>query len=301
MDKIKIRLPATLTHFGATYATLGLAVSRYIQVEISPRTDDQIVLETAGEGRGHYPTSLRHPTVIAMSRVFQTVEQAPTGVTIHVNSNIPMDSGLNANAAFSAAGIIGANNLLKHPLSQDQLIQLTAEQSDVPVAAITAIRGGLMSLYHHQGKTIVTQHAISPFKLIIAIPRIDSYTAPTLPERLPRSAFIDSLQRTPALLNALAHGDMHALIPTLSDALYQPLVREKIGGYNHVSELARLAGAIGVTTSGGGPAVIFFADRLHDRIAEAIETAFDNLQIPADVSILNVDTQGVVVSMVSTG
>jgi homoserine kinase len=90
------------------------------------------------------------------------------------------------------------------------------------------------------------------------------------------------------------------LAQVLDDKLIAESVQQHISGFAHVVEMARSAGAIGVTTSGGGPAMIFLAMNHHADIAEVIETAFSNIGTPALIRVLPLDTQGIVISMMQT-
>ncbi|QPC81529.1 hypothetical protein G4Y79_17800 [Phototrophicus methaneseepsis] len=300
MQKIKVRLPATMTDFGPGVRTLGLALSLYANVDFSPRSDDDLIVETEGEGAGRYALGLRHPVVLGMMRVFQATEQAPSGVTIRIKNDIPLGSGLGAEEAFMTAGIIGANNLLNHPFNRDQLIQMASDATKRPDCAVTTITGGLTA-HTYEDETVVHRSlALSPFKLILAIRTDDGYESPTLPTRVPMADMLRSLHNLPILIDALGAGNLPAVAASVQDGVLAEATRRRIGGFNHVAEVARLAGALGVTTSGGGPAMIFIAEDHHNRIAEAIETAFYNIQIPARVLIVPMDTQGVVISMMQS-
>jgi hypothetical protein len=46
--------------------------------------------------------------------------------------------------------------------------------------------------------------------------------------------------------------------------------------------------------------MVFFAHEHHDRVAEVIETAFNNIDPPATVRVLPLDTQGIVMSIMQT-
>jgi homoserine kinase len=298
--KIKVRLPATMTDFGPGLRTLGLALSLYTHVDFSPRTDDNLIVETEGEGAGKYALGLRHPVVLGMMRVFQAQEQAPIGVTIRIKNEIPLDSGLGAEEAFMTAGIIGANNLLDSPYNRVQLIQMAASATKRPDHAITTISGGLTAHTYAGEDVVYRQLALAPFKLIVAVCTDNEYTKPPLPDRVPMEAMLKSLHSLPVLIDALGTGDLKTIMAAVQHGILVEGVQRRIGGYAHVAEVARLAGALGVTTSGGGPAMVFIAEEHHNRIAEAIETAFKNIQIPARVFVLPMDTQGLVLSMMQS-
>ncbi len=300
MQKVKIRLPATLTDFGAAYQNLGLAVALYTHVDISPRTDEQLIVETAGEGAGQYAIGLRHPVVLAMMRVFQELEFAPPGITIRVQNDIPLASGLGAEAAFMVAGVIAANNLMGNRFSRAEVIELSARVTGQPDNAITAILGGLTATMQLDETLIYRSLPLQAFKLIIAVPAVKNYGVPALADRIAAADTLHTLKRLPLMIEALREGNVKLLAQVLLTGLLRTDIMGRIPGYTHVAEVARLAGALAVTTSGGGPAMIFLAEKGHDRIAEVIETAFKNLDTPVKMVIVPLDTQGVVISMMQT-
>jgi homoserine kinase len=302
VQKIKIRLPATLTDFGIAMGNLGLALSLYTNIEISPRNDDKLVVEPSGEGSGEFAVGLRHPIVLGMVRVFQQLERAPLGVNIRVHNDIPLNSGLGAEVAFMVAGVLGANNLMGSLYNRNELIQLSARLSKRPHNAISAMLGGLTThIMNDDGTLTYKTLPLTAFKVILAIPRQENYLRPSLSESVPSANALYNMQKLPMFLQALKDGDLTLLTKLLDDRLLSPQIARLITGYNHVAEVARLAGALGVTTSGGGTAMLIIAQKGHDRIAEAIENAFRNLEIPAKVLVLPLDTQGVVISMMQSG
>jgi homoserine kinase len=64
--------------------------------------------------------------------------------------------------------------------------------------------------------------------------------------------------------------------------------------------MARRAGALAVSLSGDGPALVAFAESNHRMIATTMELAFENSGIKAKTWIVPIDTQGVVISVAGT-
>lgn len=300
MQKIKIRLPATLTDFGPVYHNMGLAVGLYTHVEIAPREDARLIVDTEGRGAGQYALGLRHPVVLGMMRFFQRIERAPVGITVRVKNEIPLNSGLGAEVAFITAGVIGANNLMGNIYNRTELVELAADISGEPASAITAILGGLTTYVRKEELLHYCSLPLTSFKLLIAVPQVEGYQQPKLEDNLPRSRVLESLSRIPLLQEALRLGDIRLLSELVDVNLLRESIQQRISGFRHVAEVARLAGTLAVTTSGGGPAMIFLTEERHDRIAEVIETAFGNLDIPAEVFVVPLDTQGIVISMMQT-
>ncbi|MBZ0302757.1 MAG: homoserine kinase [Anaerolineae bacterium] len=301
MRKVTVRLPATMTCIGPGIRALGLALSLYATIEISERSDHQLIVDTAGEGAGHYSIGLRHPVVLGLMRVFQQAERAPLGVHIRVTSQIPVASGLGAEAAFWVAGIIGGSNLLGLSLSRQEILKLSAQIAPKPDHAISALLGGLSSAVQQADQLIYRALPIRAFPLVVVTPDIDDYPeSNTPPETIPWSDAAHNLSRVPLLLEGFRTGDLPLISAMLDDRILQPRLNTRIPGYQHVRETARLAGALGVTLSGSGPSLIAFAPHHHQQVADAMIAAFGYAGIQARAHVVTIDTQGVVISAVQS-
>ncbi len=305
MQRVKIKLPATATNLGPGLNSLGLAVGLYMSIEINGRDDDSLVVETAGEGAGRYSTGLRHPVALGMMRVFQQQERAVLGVHMRVQNDIPFASGLGAETAFRAAGIIAANNLLGNPYSRQQVLTLAAQMSGEPDHVLPALLGGLTTSIMADEALIYRALPTSSFTMVVVVPELEDYSEDTssiIPERVALSDALYNVNRLPLLLEAFHTGNLRLLAQVMDDKLYTPHLKEHIPGYDHVCEMARRAGATAITLSGTGPALLAFAAEKHDKIAAAMEFAFEQVGVASRSWIVPVDTQGVQVSVArSTG
>ncbi|MBC7870794.1 MAG: hypothetical protein H7Y09_08135, partial [Chitinophagaceae bacterium] len=166
MQKIKIRLPATVTNLGPGLHSLGLALGLYTSVEISGRSDQQIILELVGEGATHYPIALKHPVVLGIGRFFQHIEKAHLGINIRVDNHIPTESGLGAEAAMMMAGILGANFLMNNLYKRTELLEIAAE-SIRPDHVVTTVLGGLTASLIRDSELIYRALSVNPFRIIV--------------------------------------------------------------------------------------------------------------------------------------
>lgn len=297
MRKIKVTLPAAATNLGPGLNSLGLALGLYCTVEIIERRDETLLVETEGEGAGHYPVGLRHPVMLGMMRLFQKRERAPLGLSIRIHSRIPLNSGLGAEAAFWVAGLIGANNLLDNPYTRSQILEIAAQFTHQPDCTVTTILGGLTGSLLDGDSLIYRAFPAAPLTVVVALPQLDGYAADPFPERVPTADALFNLSRAPLLLDALREGDLKLIAQVLDDRLHTPHLKPHISGYERAAEMALRAGALAVTLSGDGPALLVFAKDNHERIATTIEIAFENAGVKSRTWVLPVDTQGVVVSV----
>ncbi|PJF26218.1 MAG: hypothetical protein CUN53_08825, partial [Phototrophicales bacterium] len=195
MQRVKITLPAVVTHIGPAVSGLGLAFSLRMTVEISERSDDQWIVETVGEGAGRYGLGLRHPVTQGMIRVFQQVETAPTGVQIHVNNPIPYGADLGVETLFICAGVVGANNLVGNPLKRADAIALAAKTSGRLDQAAAAILGGLTACIVLDDVPYYRMLASTPLRAVLALPQLgDDPKDPAPPPRTDTSALARGLR-----------------------------------------------------------------------------------------------------------
>ncbi len=300
MQKIRIRLPAAVVNFGPGLNSLGLALGLYTTVEISARSDDQLVVETYGEGAGRYAIGLRHPTVLAMARVFQRMERAVTGFTVRVENSIPPVSGLGAETAFLLAGVIGANNLMGGVYQRGQIMEIAAQISR-PESAVTAMLGGLSTSLLEGDRLIYRTLPIAQHRVVIVLPEVERYARAPLADRIPSAAAVHNLSRLPLMLQALREGDQALLASTLTDALNVPRLAVQIPGFGAMVSAVKSVGASAVTLAGDGPAcLIFGSDRQMDAITDAAVGALYKAGVSTRTWTVPVDTQGVVISMMTT-
>lgn len=295
MQKIRIRLPATLTNLGPGLNSLGLAIGLYTTVEISRRTDDELDLTFTGEGAGSYPSELHHPVILGMSRFFQRLERAPLGISVRVDNAIPLASGLGAEAAFMVAGVLGANDIMGFPYNRDTAYGVAAKISRAD-HAVTALNGGLTASLFDGDTLHYRALPVASMQVAICMPLLERYPRPALPESIPAADVASALSRQPLFITALRDGDYDLLAAAVQEPINLPRLAANLSGFEHVRSQALQAGAKAVTISGSGPSVVAFAEKDHARIAETMRVAFGSSGVEARTWVLPVDTQGVVIS-----
>lgn len=296
MLKVKIRLPASVVNLGPGLNSLGLALALYTTVEISGRTDESLVVETFGEGAGRYAIGLRHPVVLALARIFQRLERAPLGMTIRVDNQIPLNSGLGAETAFLVAGVIGANNLMGNVYTRDQVLEIAAQISR-PDSAVSAMFGGLSTSILEDDKLYYRTLPLTSMKVAVILPDLEKYTRPAVPERVPFIGATHNLSRLPLFTEALKTGDLKLLALTLTDHLQMPRLVPQIPNYAAIVEMVKAMGASAMTIAGEGPAMLIFGEEKRlDKIAAACVQAFASINIKARSWVVPMDTQGVIIS-----
>lgn len=302
MPKVSVTIPAAVSSLAPGLKTLGLAVSMHAHIELSTRRDDQLELNVRGEGREVLPTGVRHPVVRAATRIFQHKEIAPAGLTVLVENAIPLNIGLDTEAALLVGGMVAANNLTGGGLERDALIEMVLQMGAVPEAVVTSLLGGLnVCASEPEGGVLYNSLEPPPLRIALVVPDLPDYaeqTANVLPEQVSLADALYNLSRLPFVLQALLDADFDLLRRTLRDHLAEPAYRPFIPGYDQVMQAAQKAGAAAVTLAGQGPALIAFAPYNHSLIASAMVEAFQKAGVTScRYWTLGLDAQGVTISV----
>jgi homoserine kinase len=301
MHKVSVSIPAVSTNVGPGYDVLGLALNLRNVIEMSLRTDDQLTVETRGEGAGILPDNYYNPVMQGAIKLFQRLEQAPAGLAVRCTNAIPLDVGLSARATLVVGGLVGANNLVGSPFTHENLIEMATEITGQPESVVTAMRGGLGMCSRESSGLIYRAIEITPMRVVLALPAVPDYPhrlRDDLPGSVPIADAVHNIGHTALLIEALRDGDLKLLRYVSKDRLHEPYRRAHIPACDAVVRAAEEAGAAAVTLCGAGPALLAFATFNHQVIESAMRGAFQAAGIEARTWSIGVDMQGVVISVV---
>jgi homoserine kinase len=295
--QVKVSIPATTANLGPGFDCLGLALGLRNEICLTAVPQPGLNVEIQGEGAGQIPTDGRNLAVQAVARVFDLVGKRPSGLYIHQHNNIPICSGLGSSAAATLGGLLTANVLVDGGLSADQLLAEAVAVEGHPDNVIPAFYGGLTLSVVDGAALHIESITVPPIQVLIVLP---DFTLPTaqaraaLPTAVPLADAVFNLSRTGLLIRALERGDYTVLAEAMQDKLHQPYRIPLIPGMVAAMEAAKEAGAAAVALSGAGPSLAAFAPTGHERIAEAVQAAFNQVGLSSRFWILPADLRGTV-------
>ncbi len=274
---VTVRVPGSTSNLGAGFDCVGVAVARWLRV--TARAAPPIT--GSGERRGEpgkQVTIERRGTLTALSmapehdlvyRGFVAAcsaaqREAPPGLFLTAQSDIPVARGLGSSAAAVVAGAVAATALLELDLGKDALAELCAELEGHPDNVAPAIYGGAnLVLREQEGRLSVTPLTIhESLALVFAVPTFVLETQrarAVLPRTVLHARAVEAAARSAALVHGLAHADPRLLAAGLDDVLHVPYRQSLVPGYDAVVSAARAAGAFGATLSGSGPTILAVA------------------------------------------
>lgn len=280
---MRARVPASTANLGPGFDALGLALARYVEVDLVESDALSLCLEgyrVEVEARDHLAVRVAR-RVLGHDRFAMTVR-----------SDIPPARGLGSSAslALAAAAAAGAPDPLALALDVD----------GHPENAAASCFGGLVVATMLSGQCVVEPLSLDPdLRFVLVIPEAQLATEAArevLPVSVALSDAVFNLSRVALLLVGLA--DHRRLRPeAMEDRLHQRYRGTLLPFADDVLSTLLEAGALGACWSGAGSAMlgVVTAERAV-AVAGAVELRLESLSVPGEVQVLEADRTGLVTS-----
>ena len=268
--KVLLRVPATSANLGPGFDCLGLALDLWAQFTLEardapvPPPDDPLLGVVLDAAAAYYAAA---------------AVEAPAGLSVAWQGDIPVARGLGASAVARAAGLVGANALAGGPLGLEDLLPLGAELERHADNIAPALFGGLqVAVWEGQRVTHVAVPLPPRLKVVLLVPERIMPTDESrrlLPSPVPRDDAVFNVGRVALLVAALAAGRLDLLDTATADRLHQSARSQLLSGMDQIMAAARRAGALCAYLSGGGSTIAAWTVEDEGRIADAMRRAAD--------------------------
>jgi homoserine kinase len=276
---INLRVPATSANLGPGFDCLGLAIDLWNEVTFEP--SDKISYHVTGEGEEKFNKSSKNLLTKAFFRLHEVCGKKPMGAAIHAHNQIFVSSGLGSSAAAIVTGLVGANELLGKPMSENDLLKLANEMEGHPDNVAPALLGGLIISIISRNEVITRKYAIPELTLVIVKPNVEWTTRvarAVLPRSISRTDAIFNIGRTALVVDALQKGDLDLLQMVMEDRIHQSYRLKHISGGMAAFKIAKHFGAAAL--SGAGPSIILFTTPENsEKAKKQISSIFEEREI----------------------
>lgn len=296
MDQITVRVPATTANCGPGFDAVGIACSMYNEISLSIHSSGGNIIEVNGLGKGHILCDERNIAFQAVKMVFDKFKKPVQDIRLSLTNRIPIARGLGSSAAAIVGGLVAANEITGRTLTKQDLLDMATAMEGHPDNVAPAILGGIcVSVMQNRTTHTLTFAPTENLHLVVAVPE---FTLSTRVARqvLPKSVLLKdavfNVSRAALLVGALARGELSYLAYALDDKLHQPYRQKLIPGMEEAFAAAKKQGALGVTISGAGPALMAYTMENIDAVGQAMVDAFAGKGKPAAYHILQVDMEG---------
>ena len=286
---MKIIVPATAANIGPGFDSVGVALSKYLEIVIMEPSKDWFIEHDLGE---NIPTDASNLLIKTALRVTSTIQPH----RIKMISDVPLARGLGSSSSVIVAGIELANQLANLNLTADEKLAIATEIEGHPDNVAPAIFGNLVisSYLNQKVSSIVADFPETAF--IAFIPNYELKTSDSrgvLPSELSYKEAVAASSVANVAIAALLTGDLVKAGQAIQGDLFHERFRQQlVKEFSPIKALAKKEGAYATYLSGAGPTVMVLASKDKE---ETILAGLKALQLDGQVCSLRVDTNGVIV------
>ena len=284
---MKIIVPATSANVGPGFDSVGVAVTKYLEIQVCEEREEWMIEHQLGKW---IPRDERNLLLKIALQIVPDLQPR----RLKMVSDIPLARGLGSSSSVIVAGIELANQLGNLKLSKHEKLELATKIEGHPDNVAPAIYGNLVIASSVEGQVSAV---VAPFPECAFLAYIPNYELRTrdsrgvLPKKLSYKEAVAASSIANVAIAALLTGDMVKAGQAIENDLFheryrQELVRE----FATIKKVAKRNGAYATYLSGAGPTVMVLADP--DKMPK-IKAELEKQPFKGKLHDLQVDTQGV--------
>lgn len=284
---MKIIVPATSANIGPGFDSVGVAVSKYLIIEVLGKSDQWIIEHDLGR---RIPSNERNLLIKVARRIAPAIRPHHLKMT----TDIPLARGLGSSSSVIVAGIELANQLANLQLSNTEKLNLATKIEGHPDNVAPAIYGNLTISSYVNGavSTVVTK--FPEVSLIAYIPNYELRTKDSrgvLPKELSYQEAVAASSIANVAIAALMKEDMVAAGQAIeSDRFHEHFRQGLIKEFPKIKMMAKENGAYATYLSGAGPTVMILVPKER---SNTLKEKIEERQFKGQVFELQIDCQGV--------
>ncbi|EHG14312.1 homoserine kinase [Streptococcus intermedius] len=284
---MKIIVPATSANIGPGFDSVGVAVSKYLIIEVLGKSDQWIIEHDLG---WRIPSNERNLLIKVARRIAPAIRPHHLKMT----TDIPLARGLGSSSSVIVAGIELANQLANLQLSNTEKLNLATKIEGHPDNVAPAIYGNLTISSYVNGEVSTVVTKFPEVGLIAYIPNYELRTKDSrgvLPKELSYQEAVAASSIANVAIAALMKGDMVAAGQAIeSDRFHEHFRQGLIKEFPKIKMMAKENGAYATYLSGAGPTVMILVPKER---SNTLKEKIEERQFKGQVFELQIDCQGV--------
>lgn len=284
---MKIIVPATSANVGPGFDSVGIAVTRYLTIEVLEPADAWLIEHDLGAGIPTDEKNLLLSTALSIAPAIQPHH-------IKMTSEVPLARGLGSSSSVIVAGIELANQLANFHLSDAEKLRIATEIEGHPDNVAPAIFGNLV-VASYIGEDV--QYVTADFPSCDLVAFVPSYQLKTSDSRnvLPKEWSYKEAVAASSVANvaiaALLKGDLLTAGRSIElDHFHERYRQSLVKEFPQVKEVAHQHDAYATYLSGAGPTIMNLLAPEH---AASFVAALAALGLDGQIFQLKIDTFGV--------
>ena len=284
---MRITVPATSANVGPGFDSVGIAVSKYLTIDVLETQENWWIEHDLGE---EIPSNEEN---LLLQTALQVASDLPPHC-LKMTSEVPLARGLGSSSSVIVAGIELANQLGKLSLSDEDKLEIATKIEGHPDNVAPAIFGNLVVASYVDQQT---NHLVLPFPecaLVAFVPNYELKTSDSrnvLPSEWTYKEAVAASSIANVAIAALAKGDLRVAGKAIeADRFHERYRQQLVAEFPQVKEVAHQHDAYATYLSGAGPTIMTLLPVEH---AEVFAKDLESKGLNGQVFSLKIDTTGV--------
>ena len=284
---MRITVPATSANVGPGFDSVGIAVSKYLTIDVLEARENWWIEHDLGE---EIPSNEEN---LLLQTALQVASDLPPH-RLKMTSEVPLARGLGSSSSVIVAGIELANQLGKLSLSDEDKLEIATKIEGHPDNVAPAIFGNLVVASYVDQQT---NHLVLPFPecaLVAFVPNYELKTSDSrnvLPSEWTYKEAVAASSIANVAIAALAKGDLRVAGKAIeADRFHERYRQQLVAEFPQVKEVAHQHDAYATYLSGAGPTIMTLLPIEH---AKSFAKDLESKGLNGQVFSLKIDTTGV--------
>ena len=284
---MRITVPATSANVGPGFDSVGIAVSKYLTIDVLEAQENWWIEHDLGE---EIPSNEEN---LLLQTALQVASDLPPH-RLKMTSEVPLARGLGSSSSVIVAGIELANQLGKLSLSDEDKLEIATKIEGHPDNVAPAIFGNLVVASYVDQQT---NHLVLPFPecaLVAFVPNYELKTSDSrnvLPSEWTYKEAVAASSIANVAIAALAKGDLRVAGKAIeADRFHERYRQQLVTEFPQVKEVVHQHDAYATYLSGAGPTIMTLLPVEH---SEAFAKDLESKGLNGQVFSLKIDTTGV--------
>jgi len=282
-----IRVPATSANLGPGFDSCGIALNRYLTIQIGSSSPKWEIRHELGP---EIPNDEQNLLVQTALKVLPSLSPH----VISMKSEIPLTKGLGSSSSVIIAGIELANQLGKLALTREEKVEIATKMEGHPDNVAPAVLGDFVLASFVNEKVKSVQHHFPEVGVVGFIPDFELPTSASrklLPQDMSREEAVIASSIANVMIGAILKNDMVLAGEMIEEDLFHEKYRKALVPHiETVRQFSKKFGAYATYLSGAGPTTITF---LPMQKAELFARELTEMNLSASAENLEIDRLGV--------
>lgn len=251
---MKIKIPATSANLSAGFDALGLALSLYNEVTITPSTLQSVSIKGEGSDRAYLKRN--NPFLSIFYETLLDLTGKKENFRFEFQNNIPLSRGLGSSSAVIVGAIASAYQMAHLKVDKKTILNRALAYESHPDNIAPAVYGGFTTSIVQDKKVFVQKKELPPtIKSVIVIPNKPMSTAKSrtlLPNSYKTSEAVCNLSHCAFLSAAFMNEEWDLLKIGAVDAMHETRRMREFPILFDVRDVSYVNGSLMSTLSGSG-------------------------------------------------